>query len=135
MSLEIKMALAKTQQNTPESTSPASLGCRDVLLRSRGGTGISCGLSTLTSQLRAVLLARREGQRDEGRGRVRKKVATVVWETQGQQQHPLQTLSSCKFIFIVLVVLLKGGEIHSASLSFVSYWNIFHQHFQCPLPL
>lgn len=63
------------------------------------------------------------------------KAAAVVWETQGQQQHPLRTLSSCKFMFIGLVVLLRGAEIHSASLSFVSYWNIFHQHFQCPLPM
>lgn len=69
----------------------------------------------------------------QGGGRICKK---QIWETQGQQQqHPLHSLSSCKFIFIGLVVLLKGAEIHSASLSFVSYQNILHQHSQCPLPV
>lgn len=73
-----------------------------------------------------------EARGREGRQRA---AAAGVCETQGRRRRSLQTLGSCKFIFIRLVVLLKGGEIHSAFLSFVSLPEYLSQTFPESSPL
>lgn len=127
VSLEVKVALAKlgrrTQRAEPRLSGRAEQGQNWLCFSTSDSSGASCAAARVG---RAGEPAKREGLQ---------KSAAVVWEPQGQQQHPRQLLSSCKFIFIGLAVLLKGAEIHSAPLSFVSYRNIFQQHFQCPLPV
>lgn len=111
----------------------AFLGCSDVRVQKRGRTEICCILSARV--LSGITCA--PGRVGRGRGRTgrRRAAATVVCESQGRRQCSLQSLSSCKFIFIRLVVLLKGGEIHSAFLSFVSLPEYLSQTFPVLSPL
>ena len=115
----------------------AFLGCSDVPVQNRGRGGISYISSGLILSGITCAPGRWEGAGGgEGGGRGRQNAAAaVVCETQGRRRRSLQTLSSCKFIFIGLVVLLKGGEIHSAFLSFVSLPEYLSQTFPVSSPL